>query len=97
MSSIITPEVISEVAKDPECQAALIPHLPKDQQTPEGLLENLRSAQFLQALHSLTAATQSEQIPALLSSFGLDPSVLHSAKDGLDAFLKAIIRQFGPK
>ena len=47
--------MITEVAKDPEFQAALIPHLPKEQQTPEGLLENLRSAQFLQGLHALTA------------------------------------------
>lgn len=55
MTEIITPEIINEVAQDPDVQAALIPLLPKEQQTPEGLLDNLRSAQFLQGLNVLTA------------------------------------------
>lgn len=55
LTAIITPDVINEIAADPEAQKVLIPLLPKDQQTPEGLLENLRSAQFLQGLNALTA------------------------------------------
>ena len=61
LSEIITPEVINEVAKDPEFQAALIPLLPSEQQTPEGLLENLRSAQFLQGLNALTAVSYNKE------------------------------------
>ena len=54
MTAIITPESINEIASDPECQKVLIPLLPKEQQNAEGLLENLRSPQFLQGLNALT-------------------------------------------
>eukprot|EP00831_Metopus_contortus_P078650 TRINITY_DN7652_c0_g1_i4.p1 TRINITY_DN7652_c0_g1~~TRINITY_DN7652_c0_g1_i4.p1 ORF type:complete len:129 (-),score=26.00 TRINITY_DN7652_c0_g1_i4:178-564(-) len=75
----------------------LIPFLPPEQQTTEGLIENLRSAQFLQGLNSLTAATYSEQIRALLISFGLDPSEVDTSQNGVEALLKALIKQYGPK
>lgn len=55
LTDIITPDVVNEISVDPEFQAALIPLLPEGQQTPEGLLENLRSAQFLQGLNALTS------------------------------------------
>lgn len=58
MAEIITPEVINEIIQDSDFQTALIPLLPAGQQTPEGLVDNLRSAQFLQGLNALTSVIQ---------------------------------------
>ena len=82
----------STVAEDPEYRDALIPLLPDDQQTPEGLRENLKSPQFLQALETLEQALSSEEGAAVLMSMGLDANYFYQTYDGVDALYNALIK-----
>ena len=71
--------------------------LPKNQQNAEGFLENIRSAQFRQGCGSLSHALQSENLQAIISSFGLDMKVAQQYTDGVEAFVKCIVDKFSPK
>lgn len=66
--------------------------LPEGQQTKEGLKDNLKSPQFLQALDSLEYALNSESGTAVLLSLGLDPDMFFVTQgDGVEALLKGLI------
>jgi hypothetical protein len=57
-------------------------------------LDNLTSPQFQQALDSLTNALNSENLPFILQSFGLDSSKAFNYVNGVEVFIKSIIEKF---
>ena len=71
--------------------------MPEKQKTNQGFYDNINSAQFKQGLGSLTAALESENLPAIISSFGLDINVAQKYGDGVEAFVKSIIAKYSPK
>ncbi len=92
LSEVLNSKFTDTVAEDPEYREALIPLLPDDQQTPEGLRENLKSPQFLQALETLEHALASEEGAAVLMSMGLDANYFYQTYDGVEAFYNALIK-----
>jgi hypothetical protein len=75
---------------------ALLPLLPESQQTREGLIENLQSPQFQQALFSLSQAlSEGSNVQSIFSNFSLslqDGMAELNRGDGVSAFLTAITR-----
>lgn len=70
----------------------LTPLLPEGQQNIEGLKDNLKSPQFLQAMESLEYALNSESGTAVLLSIGIDPDLFFKSQgDGVEALLKGMI------
>lgn len=72
----------------------LIALLPENQKTSQGLHDNISSPQFLQGLDSLTYALNSENLPAIISSFGLDMEEANKYANGVEAFIKCIIKKY---
>ena len=72
----------------------LIALLPENQKTSQGLHDNISSPQFLQGLDSLTYALNSENLPAIISSFGLDMDEANKYANGVEAFIKCIIKKY---
>jgi hypothetical protein len=58
------------------------------------LVDNLTSPQFQQALESLSSALNSENLPYIMQSFGLDASKVYNHINGVEAFIKAINEKF---
>lgn len=96
---ILTREKITELFEklNDDEKKRLYDLLPKNQQDAEGFLENIRSAQFRQGCGSLSHALQSENLQAIISSFGLDMKVAQKYTDGVEAFVKSIIDKYSPK
>ena len=72
----------------------LIALLPENQKTSQGLHDNISSPQFLQGLDALTYALNSENLPAIISSFGLDMDEANKYANGVEAFIKCIIKKY---
>ena len=75
----------------------LIDLLPENQKNMQGLHENIASPQFVQGLDSLTEALNSENLPAIISSFGLDMEEAGKYANGVEAFVKCIIKKYTKK
>eukprot|EP00825_Cyclidium_porcatum_P009566 TRINITY_DN14899_c0_g1_i2.p1 TRINITY_DN14899_c0_g1~~TRINITY_DN14899_c0_g1_i2.p1 ORF type:complete len:340 (+),score=72.78 TRINITY_DN14899_c0_g1_i2:80-1099(+) len=88
------PQTIPSIANDPDYQNALIKLLPEGQQDQNGLLQNLKSPQFQQAVDQLDQALNSSEIQTILVSFGLDTNVLQKTFDGNEALYLALEKQY---
>ena len=99
LGKILTTEKITKLFEslDDENKKRLIDLLPEKQRTSQGFYDNISSAQFKQGLGSLTAALESENLAAIISSFGLDINVAQKCGDGVEAFVKSIIAKYSPK
>ena len=99
LGKILTTEKITKLFEslDDENKKRLIDLLPEKQKTKQGFYDNINSAQFKQGLGSLTAALESENLAAIISSFGLDINVAQKCGDGVEAFVKSIIAKYSPK
>ena len=75
----------------------LIKLLPENQQNIQGLHDNISSPQFQQGLDALTSALNSENLQAIIQSFQLDINEAQKYANGVEAFIKCIIKQFSPK
>ena len=75
----------------------LIKLLPENQQNIQGLHDNISSPQFQQGLDALSSALNSENLQAVIQSFGLDLNEAQKYGNGVEAFIKCIIKQFSPK
>eukprot|EP01017_Pseudomicrothorax_dubius_P014504 TRINITY_DN1690_c0_g1_i6.p1 TRINITY_DN1690_c0_g1~~TRINITY_DN1690_c0_g1_i6.p1 ORF type:complete len:187 (+),score=49.56 TRINITY_DN1690_c0_g1_i6:501-1061(+) len=81
-------DVLDRITSDEEAHQRLLHLLPESQQDAQGLRENLRSPQFQQAIEALEHALNSEELPSVLMSLGLE--FISSANDGIDALYKAL-------
>ena len=99
LGKILTREKITKLFEelDDESKKRLIDLLPENQRTTQGFFDNINSAQFKQGLGSLTYALESENLPAIISSFGLDQKVAEKYGDGVEAFVKSIVAKYSPK
>jgi hypothetical protein len=99
LGKILTREKITKLfdSLDEESKKKLIELLPENQRTKQGFYDNINSPQFKQGLGSLTYALESENLPAIISSFGLDQSVAAKCEDGVEAFVKCIIAKYASK
>ena len=75
----------------------LIKLLPENQQNIQGLHDNISSPQFQQGLDALTSALNSENLQAIIQSFQLDINEAQKYSNGVEAFIKCIVKQFSPK
>ena len=99
LNEILKREKISkffETLNDEE-KKRLIDLLPENQRSEKGFYDNINSAQFRQGLGSLTYALDSENLPAVISSFGLDINVAQKYMDGVEAFVKSIVAKYEKK
>ena len=99
LENVLTRLNIEEVLKDldEETIKCLCKLLPENQQNKQGLYENIASPQFLQALGQLTHALNSENLPAVISSFQLDQNIANKSINGVEAFINCIIAKYGKK
>ena len=99
LDDILKRETISKFFEtlDEETKQKLIALLPENQRTEKGFYENINSAQFRQGLRSLTYALDSENLPAVISSFGLDMNEAQKYFDGVEAFVKCIVAKYEKK
>ena len=99
LGKILTTEKVTKLfdSLDEETQKKLIELLPEHQRTKQGFYDNINSAQFKQGLGSLTYALNSENLPAIISSFGLDNNVAQKYGNGVEAFVKSIVAKYTPK
>ena len=82
---------------DQDTKKRLIDLLPENQRSEKGFYDNINSAQFRQGLRSLTYALDSENLPAVISSFGLDMNEAQKYLDGVEAFVKSIVAKYEKK
>ena len=75
----------------------LIKKLPEKQQSIQGFHDNISSPQFQQGLDALTSALNSENLQAIIQSFQLDINEAQKYANGVEAFIKCIVKQFSPK
>lgn len=71
--------------------------LPENQRNQKGLDDNISSPQFKQALEQLSIALNSENLPAVISSFGLNMATAQKYGNGVEAFIRCIIEKYSPK
>jgi hypothetical protein len=71
LGKVLTTEKITKLFEtlDDETKKKLIDLLPEKQKTTQGFYDNINSPQFKQGLGSLTVALESENLPAIISSF----------------------------
>ena len=72
----------------------LIKNLPEKQQSIQGFHENISSPQFQQGLDALSSALNSENLQAVIQSFGLDLNEAQKYSNGVEAFVKCIVKKF---
>ena len=72
----------------------LIKKLPEKQQSIQGFHDNISSPQFQQGLDALSSALNSENLQAVIQSFGLDLNEAQKYGNGVEAFIKCIIKKF---
>ena len=72
----------------------LIKNLPEKQQNIQGFHDNISSPQFQQGLDALSSALNSENLQAVIQSFGLDLNEAQKYGNGVEAFIKCIIKKF---
>ena len=99
LNDILKRETITKFFEtlDEETKQKLINLLPENQRSEKGFYDNINSAQFRQGLGSLTYALDSESLPAVISSFGLDMNEAKKYFDGVEAFVKCIIAKYEKK
>jgi len=85
LSAVLTPEICTSLMADDEAVAEMMTLLPEGHASQEGVREALTSPQLQQSLRGLTQAIHSDQLPVLLASLGLDPSIIATAAPGEDA------------
>jgi len=68
--------------------------MPEGQQSKEHYLKTISSPQFAQAIAQFSEALNSENYEMLLSSFGLNLSDAEGARDGVEGFIKCILKKF---
>mmetsp|Transcript_40109 Transcript_40109/g.74784 ORF Transcript_40109/g.74784 Transcript_40109/m.74784 type:complete len:285 (-) Transcript_40109:128-982(-) len=85
LTAVLTTEVLQSLLTDEQACSEMQGLLPDTHKSQDGLREVLASPQLQQSLSSLTQAVHSDQLPVLLSSLGLSPSVISSAQPGSDA------------
>ena len=72
----------------------LIKKLPEKQQSIQGFHDNISSPQFQQGLDALSSALNLENLQAVIQSFGLDLNEAQKYGNGVEAFIKCIIKKF---
>ena len=99
LNDILKRETISNFFEtlDEETKNKLIQLLPENQRSVQGFYDNINSAQFRQGCGSLSYALESESLPAVISSFGLDMNIAQKSFDGVEAFVKCIVAKFEKK
>ena len=99
LNDVLKRETISKFFEtlDQETKQKLINLLPENQRSEKGFYDNINSAQFRQGLESLTYALDSENLPAVITSFGLDTNEAQKYFDGVEAFVKCIIAKYEKK
>lgn len=91
MTTVLTTEVLQGLLTDEAACSEMIGLLPDSHKNQEGLSEVLASPQLQQSLSALTQAVHSDQLPVLLASLGLDPSVVAGASgDALELLCRAM-------
>lgn len=95
MTTVLTSEVLQSLLTDEAACSEMIGLLPESHKNQEGLSEVLCSPQLQQSLSALTQAVHSDQLPVLLASLGLDPSVINGASgDALELLCRAMESKF---
>lgn len=95
MTTVLTTEVLQSLLTDEAACSEMIGLLPESHKNQEGLSEVLASPQLQQSLSALTQAVHSDQLPVLLASLGLDPSVINGASgDALEVLCRAMESKF---
>ncbi|KAJ1836733.1 hypothetical protein LPJ63_000053 [Coemansia sp. RSA 2711] len=90
LADVLTPENLRAVLEDERLRHALFPTLPDEiPRSQRALGQIIRSAQFQQALNSLSYVLESGQMAALVTQLGLDAE----AGTSVAAFLQAIQEQ----
>ena len=99
LNDILKRETITKFFEtlDEDTKKRLIQLLPENQRSEQGFYDNINSAQFRQGLGSLSYALDSENLPAVISSFGLDINVAQKYSDGVEAFVRSIIAKYEKK
>ena len=99
LGKILTPQRIKNLFEslDEEGKKQLINLLPEHQRTTQGFFDNINSPQFKQGLASFTVALESENLPTVISSFGLDINEAQKYGDGVEDFIRSIIAKYTPK
>lgn len=99
LEHVLTRLNIEEMLKDLDDESIqnLCKLLPEHQQHKQGLYDNIASPQFYQALGQLTHALNSENLPAVISSFQLDQNIANKSINGVEAFINCIIAKYGKK
>jgi len=85
LTAVLTTDVLQTLNSDEAAVAEMKDLLPDSHKSPEGVREVLASPQLQQSMTALTQAIHSDQLPVLLASLGLSPSVITSAAPGSDA------------
>lgn len=85
LGAVLTQEVCLSLTSDEQAVAEMMTLLPPGHQSQEGVREALTSPQLQQSFRGLTQAIHSDQLPVLLASLGLDPSIIATAAPGEDA------------
>eukprot|EP00440_Ansanella_granifera_P075708 gb/GFBE01082152.1/.p1 GENE.gb/GFBE01082152.1/~~gb/GFBE01082152.1/.p1 ORF type:complete len:286 (+),score=104.33 gb/GFBE01082152.1/:1-858(+) len=85
LTAVLTTEVLQSLMTDDAAVAEMTGLLPDSHKSTEGLREVLASPQLQQSMVALSQAVHSDQLPVLLASLGLSPSVLSTAAPGSDA------------
>ena len=96
LGKILTREnIINSLSKLNENEKnELIKKLPEKQQSIQGFHDNISSPQFQQGLDALSSALNSENLQAVIQSFGLDLNEAQKYGNGVEAFIKCIIKKF---
>ena len=72
-------------------------HLPEGQKSNYHYRQIISSPQFIQAINQLSEALNSENYQMLLTSFGLNMADAAGSKDGVEGFIKCILKKFPEK
>ena len=94
LKRLLSTKIINQYLLNDDFINEAIKHLPDGHNTKEHYLKTITSPQFPQALSSLTEALNSENYGVILASFGLDIKDAVGAKDGVEGFIRCIIKKF---
>ena len=75
----------------------LIKLLPENQQNITEFKNNISSPQFQQSLQTLNHALNSENLQSIIQSFNLDLNIAQKYSNGVEAFIRCILKKFPPK
>ena len=75
----------------------LIKLLPENQQNITEFKNNISSTQFKQSLQTFNHALNSENLQSIIQSFNLDLNIAQKYSNGVEAFIRCILKKFPPK